>query len=349
MRFREIVDDLKTISEITVNEMDNPEIEGVAAIEEATAHTLSYIEGNQFADYLNGTTASALILPEDQSLQAQAEENGIAWVASSQPRLLFAHAIALFYQPFQPQPEIHPTAVIDPSVVISDNVYIGPNVVIYPNVTISSGVAIYANVVIYPHVVVGDRAIVHANCTLQERSQIGQDCIIQNGTIIGSEGFGFVPTAQGWYKMEQSGYVVLEDGVEVGANCTIDRPATGNTRIGRNTKFDDAVHIGHGCQIGENCAFAAQVGVAGGVEVGNNVLLGGQTGIANQVSIGDGAKATAQSGIHHNVKPAEVVSSSPAVPNHIYLRASAVYKRLPEMYRTLKRLVKQVEQLNKHQ
>ncbi len=347
MRFSELVKHFQALAEVTVNEMDNPEIKGVAAIEEATANTVSYIEGNRFADYLNTTRASALILPENQHLQRQATEKGIAWVATSQPRLLFARAIALFYQPFQPDPEIHPTAVIDSSVVIPENVYIGPHVVIYPHVKISSGVSIYANVVIYPDVVLRDRAILHANCTIQERSQIGKDCIIHNGAIIGSEGFGFVPTAQGWYKMQQSGYVVLEDGVEIGANCTLDRPATGETRIGRNTKFDNGVHIGHGCHVGENCAFAAKVTLAGGVTVGNNVLLGGQTAIANRVTVGDKVTATGQSGITHNVKSGEVVSSSPAVPNHIYLRSSAIYKRLPEMYRTLKRLVKQVEKQQK--
>jgi len=340
MKFSEIVKKLEKITTITVNANSDPEIKGLSAIDQARGNTLSYIEGSRFADYINQTSASALILPEDETLQAQANANGIPWIASPSPRLLFARVIDLFYQPFQPSPDLHPTAVIDPSAVIQENVYIGPNVVIYPNVTIGSGVCIYGNVVIYPDVVIRDRAVLHANCTIHERTQIGKDCMIHSGAVIGGEGFGFVPTAQGWYKMQQSGCVVLEEGVEVGSNSTIDRPAVGETRVGRNTKLDDGVHIGHGCQIGENCAFAGQVALAGGVKVGNSVLLGGQTGIVNQVVIGDGARVTAQSGVTRDVKPGEVVSGSPAVANAIYLKSSAIYKRLPEMYRTFKRLVR---------
>lgn len=341
MKFSEIVQKLQATATVTSNAIDDPDLIGISAIEEATANTLSYIEGGKFADYIQHTPARALILPEDETLQAQAEARGIPWIASPSPRLLFAHAIDLFYQPFHPSPEIHPRAVIDSSVVIQENVYIGPNVVIYPNVTIGSGVSIYGNVVIYPDVMIRDRAVLHANCTIHERTDIGKDCIIHSGAVIGGEGFGFVPTDQGWYKMQQSGCVVLEEGVEVGSNSTIDRPAVGETRIGRYTKLDNMVHIGHGCQIGENCALAGQVGLAGGVKVGNSVLLAGQTGVVNQVVIGDRARATAQSGITRNVKSGEVVSGSPAVANEIYLRSSAIYKRLPEMYRTFKRLVKQ--------
>ncbi|MDR9403282.1 MAG: UDP-3-O-(3-hydroxymyristoyl)glucosamine N-acyltransferase [Halothece sp. Uz-M2-17] len=340
MKFSEVIKKLETSRTLNRNLGNNPEITGMSAIEEATPNTLSYIDGGKFADYINHTPASALILPEDETLQAQADTRGIPWIASPYPRLLFARAIDIFYKPFQPSPDIHSSVVIDPSVVIQENVYIGPNVVIYPNVTIGSGVSIYGNVVIYPDVVIRDRAVLHANCTIHERTDIGKDCIIHSGAVIGSEGFGFVPTAQGWYKMQQSGCVVLEEGVEVGANSTIDRPAVGETRVGQNTKLDDAVHIGHGCKVGQNCAFAGQVALAGGVKVGDDVLLGGQTGVSNQVVIGDRARATAQSGITRNVKPGEVVSGSPAVANQIYLRSSAIYKRLPEMYRTFKRLVK---------
>lgn len=341
MKFSEIVKKLEATTTLTTQIHDDPEITGVSAIEEATANTLSYIEGGRFANYIHHTPASALILPEDENLQAQADARGIPWLASGSPRLLFAFAIDLFYQPFHPSPDIHPTAVIDPSVVIQENVYVGPNVVIYPRVTIGSGVCIYGNVVIYPDVVIRDRAVLHANCTIHERTDIGKDCMIHSNAVIGGEGFGFVPTAQGWYKMQQSGRVILEESVEVGCNSTIDRPAVGETRVGRNTKLDDAVHIGHGCKIGQNCAFAGQVALAGGVKVGHYVLLGGQTGVVNQVVIGDGARVTAQSGITRDVKPGEVVSGSPAVANSIYLRSSAIYKRLPEMYRTLKRLVKE--------
>jgi UDP-3-O-[3-hydroxymyristoyl] glucosamine N-acyltransferase len=341
MKFTEIIEKIEpTGHSLTLNGDCNPEITSVAAVKEAAAGSLSYIEGDKFASMIETTSASALILPLNEALQARATERGIAWMSTPDPKLLFAKAIALFYRPFHPEPSIHPSAVIAPSVQLGDDVYIGAHVVIQDGVRIGNGVCIHPNVVIYPWVTIGDRTIFHANCTIHERSQIGSDCVIHSGAVIGAEGFGFVPTAQGWYKMEQSGYTVLEDGVEIGCNSAVDRPAVGETRIKKNTKLDNLVHVAHGCTIGENCAFAAQVGLAGGVTVGNGVLLGGQVGVANQAKIGEGAIATAQSGIHGDVSQGEIVSGSPAVSNQLYLKVSAIYKRLPEMYQTLRQLSK---------
>lgn len=346
MKFSEIVEKLSDTAHsnsLSVNKDLDPEITGIAPVDEASISTLSYIEGVKFAAMVGKTAASALILPLDEALQAQATERGIAWIGASEPRLLFAKAIALFYKPFQPAPEINPTAVIHPSAEVGKDVYIGPHVVIQAGVKIGDEVCIHPNVVIYPEVQIGDRTVLHANCTIHERSRIGADCVIHSGAVIGSEGFGFVPTPTGWFKMEQSGCTVLEDGVEVGCNTTIDRPAVGETRVGQNTKIDNLVQIAHGCQVGQNCAFAAQVGMAGGVKVGNRVMLAGQVGIANQAKIGDGAIASAQTGIHNDVQPGAIVSGTPAVPHKLFLKASAIYNRLPEMYQTLKQLQRHLE------
>jgi UDP-3-O-[3-hydroxymyristoyl] glucosamine N-acyltransferase len=322
----------------------NPEITNLAAIDEASSGQLSYIEGSKFAARIATTQASALILPDDETLKNQATERGIAWITTSEPRLLFAQAINVFYQPFKPLPGIHPSAVIDSNAVLGENVSIGANVVIQAGVKIGHDVCIHPNVVIYPGAIIGDRSILHANCTIHERSQIGVNCVIHSGAVIGAEGFGFVPTPQGWFKMEQSGITVLEDGVEIGCNSTIDRPAVGETRIKHNTKLDNLVHVAHSCEIGENCAFAAQVGLAGGVKIGNRVILAGQVGVANQAKIGDGAIASAQTGIHSDIAPGEIVSGSPSVSNKLYLKVSAIYKRLPEIYQTFKKLQKQLEE-----
>ncbi len=340
MKFSEIVQKLDSVaanSLISKPDID-PDISGVAPIDIAEEGTLSYIEGGKFASKVGKTSASALILPKDEALQAQASERGIAWVVASDPRLLFASAIALFYKPFHPTPEIHPTAVIHPTAEVGNDVYIGAHVVIQAGVKIGNFVCIHPNVVIYPDVQISDRTILHANCTIHERTQIGAGCVIHSGAVIGAEGFGFVPTPEGWFKMEQSGYTVLEDGVEVGCNSTIDRPSVGDTRVGRNTKIDNLVHIGHGCQIGQNCALAGQVGMAGGVKVGNQVLLAGQVGIANQAYIGDGAIATAKAGIHSDIEPGAIVTGVPAIPHKVFVKAAAIYSRLPEMYQTLRKL-----------
>jgi UDP-3-O-[3-hydroxymyristoyl] glucosamine N-acyltransferase len=347
MKFSEILSqfgDTVTDHSFTSNQDHDPEITGVAAIDEATQGAISYVEGAKFGSWVGKTNASALILPQDKTLQEQAQARGIIWLAAKDPKLLFAKAVKLFYQPYRPTPEIHPTAVIHPTAKIGNDVYIGPHVVIQPGVEIGDGAIIHPNVVIYPHAKIGDRTTLHANCTIHERTRIGVDCVIHSGAVIGAEGFGFVPTSAGWFKMEQSGYTVLEDRVEVGSNTAIDRPAVGETRVGRDTVIDNLVQIGHGSQIGTGCAIAGQSGMAGGVKVGNRVILAGQTGIANQVKIGDGAIASAQSGIHSDVAPGDIVSGSPAIPYKLYLKVAAIYSRLPEMYKSLKELQRQIGQ-----
>ncbi|NJO11854.1 MAG: UDP-3-O-(3-hydroxymyristoyl)glucosamine N-acyltransferase [Leptolyngbyaceae cyanobacterium SL_1_1] len=338
MKFSEIVQKFKADQHSLIQFGDrNPEITGVAAIDKAVAGQISYIEGGKFARYLKTTQAAALILPLDSKLQAEADSRGIAWLSVAAPRL-FSPAIALFYRPFAPAPGIHPSAVIDPSARLGAEVSVGANAVIHTDVKLGEGVCVHANVVIYPEAQIGDRSILYANCVIYERSQIGANCVIHSGTAIGSEGFGFVPTATGWEKMEQSGYTVIEDSVEIGSNSTVDRPAVGETRIGRNTKLDNMVHIGHGCQVGEAVVMAAQVALAGGVTIGDRVVLSGQVGIVNQVTIGDRAVVGAKSGVTGDVDPHTVVSGNPAIPHPIYLRAAAIYKRLPEMYKMFRQL-----------
>ena len=337
MQFQEIITSLGDL--VTASHpADNPDIIGVAAIAEAQPQNLSYIEGGKFASLVSTTQASALILPENETLQQEATEREIAWIATANPRLLFAKAIALFYQPHKPQPGVHPTTVIHPTATIGKDVYVGAGVVISQNVIIGDRVAVHPQVTIYPDVSIGNDTILYSNCTIQERSQIGAHCVIHCGAVIGSEGFGFVPTAQGWIKMEQSGYTVLEDRVEIGCNSCVDRPAVGETRIKADTKLDNLVQIGHGCTVGSNCAIAAQVGLAGGVTVEDGVLLGGQVGVANQITIGKGTIVTAQSGVTHNIKPGLMVTGTPAYPSADFRKSYAVFKRLPEIYKWFKKL-----------
>ena len=353
MKFSELIQQLNlaadchslaTVDDADLSPQRDPEITGVAAVAVAQLGSLSFIEGKKFAHYLEQTAASALILPQDETLRSQAEARKVAWITTSNPRLLFAQAINLFYQPFQPEPEIHPTATIHPSAQIGEAVYIGPHVAIQAGVKIGNGVCIHPNVAIYPQVEIGDRTVLHANCTIHERSRIGADCVIHSGAVIGSEGFGFVPSPTGLFKMNQSGCTVLEDGVEIGCNSAIDRPAIGETRIGRNTKVDNLVQVAHGCQVGQNCALASQVGLSGRVKVGDGVILAGQVGVADGVEIGAGAIATAQSGLHKDVPPDTIVSGYPAIPNKQWLKTAAIYNRLPEMSRELRRLQRQSKQ-----
>ncbi|MCU0566502.1 MAG: UDP-3-O-(3-hydroxymyristoyl)glucosamine N-acyltransferase [Oculatellaceae cyanobacterium Prado106] len=347
MKFSELLDKLQISDRGSLASFPDcdPEISGVAPLESSPEGTLSYIDGARFAAQVNTTTASALFLPWNEDLQQQASDRQIAWVSTKEPRLMFARAIALFYRPYQPPAGIHPTAVIHPTAKLGEAVSIGAHVVIEANVQIGDRVCIHPNVVIYPDVVIGDRTLLHANCVIHERTQIGADCVIHSGAAIGSEGFGFVPTETAWLKMEQSGYTVLEDGVEVGCNSTIDRPAVGETRIGRDSKLDNLVHVAHNCRIGEHSVFAAQVGLAGGAKTGEWVILGGQVGVANLAFIGDRVQAGAKAGIHSSVDPGSVVMGNPATPRLTFLKASAIYNRLPEMHKALKALQQQMEVL----
>ncbi len=341
MKFSELVQQLGATQ---VERGSDPEIIAVTPIEATQPHTLSYIEGQKFAARIASTTASALILPPDADLQAAATAAGLAWIADAQPRRVFAQAIALFYQPARPAPGIHPTAVIDPTAKLGKDLTIGAHVVIEANVRLGDQVCIYANAVVYPEAQIGDRSILHANCTIHERTQIGANCVIHSGAVIGAEGFGFVPVPEGWLKMPQSGRAVLEAEVEVGCNSTIDRPALGDTRIGRGTKIDNLVHIGHGCQVGEHCVMAGQAGLSGAVHLGNRVILAGQAGIVDHVKMGDGSIASAKAGVHSDVAAGTIVTGVPAIPHRLFVKATAVFNRLPEMYQSLRQVQKQLNQ-----
>lgn len=340
MQFQEVVASLGDAA-VDRSLANNPEIFGVAAISEAKSEHISYIEGGKFASFLENTQAAALILPQDKKLIQQATEKGIAWIATNNPRLLFARAIALFYEPYQPAPGVHPSATIHPTATIGKDVYIGAGVAIGENAMVGDRVYVHPQVTIYPNTTIGNGTVLYSNCTIQERSKIGCDCVIHSGAVIGSEGFGFVPTASGWEKMQQSGCTVIEDSVEIGCNSCVDRPAVGETRIKANTKLDNLVQIGHGCTVGRNCAIAAQVGLAGGVIVEDGVLLGGQVGVANQITIGKGTVVTAQSGVTHDIKPGLMITGTPAYKSSDFRKSYAVFKRLPEIYSWFKRYKKQ--------
>ena len=207
-------------------------------------------------------------------------------------------------------------------------------------VQIGSGCTIHPQVVIYDDVQIGDGCELHAGAVLHPGSRLGRGCVVHSNAVVGSEGFGFVPTASGWRKMPQTGLVVLEDGVEVGCGSTIDRPSVGETRIGAGTKIDNLVHIGHGVTTGKGCALAAQVGIAGGARLGNGVILAGQVGLANKAVMGDRSIASSKSGVHGEVAAGEVVSGYPAIPNRLWLRCSAAFNKLPELAKAIRALEK---------
>ena len=340
MRFSSLLGHLSALDGTAPREWgQDPDLSGAAALDQAVEGQLSFLEpGNALAAALAGTGASALLLPPDAELQAQATARGLAWVALKDPRLGFAEALEVLY-PRRPRPAgVHPSAVIDPGARIGAGVHIGPHVVVGDNCIVEEGCILHAGAVLYEDVQLAEGCEIHAGAVLHPGSRLARACVVHSNAVIGSEGFGFVPTAQGWRKMPQTGLVVLEEAVEVGCGTTIDRPSVGETRIGAGTKIDNLVQIGHGVTTGRGCALAAQVGIAGGASLGHGVILAGQVGVANRATIGDRAIASSKSGIHGDVPAGEVVSGYPAIPNRLWLRCSAVFSRLPEMARTLRQL-----------
>ena len=336
----------------------DPELLGAAALDQAEAGQLSFLEpGNALAAAIAATNASAVLIPaqalagqgntrdggSEQAvalLQQQLSSRGIAWVALADPRLAFAEALDALHPRRPKPPGIHPSAVVDATAQLGSGVHVGAQVVIGAECVIGDGCTLHPGVVLYDGVVLAEGCELHAGAVLHPGSRLGRGCVVHSNAVIASEGFGFVPTASGWRKMPQTGLVVLEDGVEVGCGSTIDRPSVGETRIGAGTKIDNLVHIGHGVTTGRGCALAAQVGIAGGARLGNGVILAGQVGLANKAVMGDRAIASSKSGIHGEVAAGEVVSGYPAIPNRLWLRCSAAFNKLPELARTLRQLEK---------
>ena len=319
----------------------DPDLRGAASLERAAADQLSFLEkGNALIQSLETSDVGAVLIPNQDDLKSLAEQRGLAWAVLRDPRLAFAEALECLHPRPRTQATIHTSAVIGDRVQIDAGVSIGPHVCIGDDTRISANTTIHAGVVIYGDVRVGSFCELHANAVLHPGVRLANHCVVHSNAVVGSEGFGFVPTANGWRKMPQTGLVVLEEGVEVGCGSTIDRPSVGETRIGAGTKIDNLVQIGHGVVTGRGCALASQVGIAGGARLGNGVILAGQVGVANRAVIGDRAIASSKSGIHGEVEPGEVVSGYPAIPNRLWLRCSAAFSKLPAMAKQIRELKK---------
>jgi len=317
------------------NGSPDTEITGVAGIEEAQPGQITFLANPKYAAAAGTTLASAVILAEDFPAIST------AMLRSMNPYLTFARAIELFYQPPRYAPGVHPTAVIHPSAKIGEKAHIGPYVVIDENVSIGRNAVLLAHVVIYRSAQIGDNFFAHAHAVVREYCRLGNAVVLQNGAVIGADGYGFAKDDSGhWYKIVQSGPAVLDDNVEVQAHACVDRASVGQTQIARGTKIDNLVQVGHGSRVGENTLLCAQVGLAGSTEVGNNVILAGQVGVAGHCKIGDGAIATAQSGIPNDVAAGAVVSGYPAIDNKLWLRCSAVFNRLPEIAKAVRSIRK---------
>ena len=313
-------------------------VDGVAGIETAGPTSVTFVANPKYAALARTTRAAALILePSFPALKT-------ATLRTPNPYLVWSKAIELFHPAPRFTSGIHPTAVVAASARIGVRAHIAAYVVVGEHVILGNDAVLLPHVVLYDGVTVGDRFLAHAHAVVREGCRLGDDVVLQNGAVIGADGFGFAKNAEGrWMKIVQSGPAVLENAVEVQANACVDRASIGETRIGAGTKIDNLVQVGHGSTVGENTLLCSQVGLAGSTTVGNNVILAGQVGAAGHLTIGDGAIATAQTGIPSDVAPGAVVSGYPATDNRTWLRTVAAVNRLPELLQRLRALEKQAK------
>jgi UDP-3-O-[3-hydroxymyristoyl] glucosamine N-acyltransferase len=316
------------------------EISGVAGMEQASETQLTFLANPKYAHKVKHTRAAAILATEPM------RDAALATLVSSNPYLDFARALELFYQPPAPQPGIHPLAYVAPSARIGENASIGPFVSVGEQVVIGRNAVLHPHVVVYEGVRIGDDFTAHSHAAVREFCRIGDRVILQNGVVVGGDGFGFAKRADGThYKIVQSGVTVIEDDVEVQTLTSVDRATVGESRVKRGAKIDSLVQIGHACVVGEDNIICAQTGLAGSSVLEKNVLLAGQVGISGHLTIHDNVVVYAQSGIGGDIPAASVMSGSPAFDAATWRRAVAAYPKLPELLKTVRELKRKIERL----
>ncbi|MGE0449226.1 MAG: UDP-3-O-(3-hydroxymyristoyl)glucosamine N-acyltransferase [Vicinamibacterales bacterium] len=314
----------------------------VAGIEHAGPGDLSFIANPKYAGRLSTTRATAVIVGNDVIVEA----GGPALLRCAHPYLAFAEALDLLAVEESQAPGIAPSAVVAESARLGADVSIGALAVVGEGAVIGSRTVVHPGAIIGPGAEIGEDCVLHARVSIRERVRLGHRVVVQDGAVIGSDGFGFVKLRDGTHrKIPQHADVVIEDDVEIGANTTIDRPAVGETRVQAGTKIDNLVQIAHGTRIGRRVLFAAQVGIAGSTVVEDDVTLAGQVGVAGHITIGKGVVATAQTGIPNSVEPGTMVSGYPAIPNRDWLKASAVFRHLPALRKRVAELEQRIAEL----
>ena len=320
----------------------NIEITGVAGIEDAAPGDLTFLANRKYRPAVETTHASAILVAPD------AGPVRMAALRSANPYLDFARAIELFHPALEFPAGIHPTAIIAKSAKIGEGAHIGPYCYIDEEAEIGRNAVLHSFVAIYRGAKIGDNFFAHSHSAVREHCRIGHCVLLQNGVVIGSDGFGFARNFDGtWYKMRQSGIAIIGDDVEIQAHSAVDRATIGETYIGRGTKLDNFVQVGHASKVGEDTLLCGQVGLAGTTRVGNKCILAGQVGAAGHLTIGDGATLTAQSGVPGDVPAGALYSGYPAMDNLAWRKSIAVFNRLPELQKDLRDLRDEVAMLRR--
>ena len=325
----------------TVEGNSSAEVSGLSKIEEGKAGTLTFLANPKYISHIYSTGASIAIVSND-FVAEQALPETLTLIRVADAYGSFAKLLEAYSQFKRPRPGIHPSAVIDSTVVIGENVHIGAGVVLEAGVSIGNNAVIMAQSYLGEHVKVGNYTTVHPGVKIYSECVIGANCTLHAGVIIGADGFGFAPQADNRYaKVPQIGNVVIEDRVEIGANTAIDRATLGSTIIREGVKLDNLIQIAHNVEIGKNTVIAALTGIAGSTKIGENVMIGGQVGIAGHLTIANGVKIAAQTGISASVLKEDVVmQGTPAVSTMDFKKSYIIHRRLPQLLERIERLEK---------
>jgi UDP-3-O-[3-hydroxymyristoyl] glucosamine N-acyltransferase len=315
------------------------DITSAAGLDRAGPSDVTFLANPKYTPQVKQTKAGAIFLGESVEI----ERRDIAVMRAADPYVAYTHALRQFFPERAPAAGVHPSAIIDPSATVGEGCEIGANVAIGGRCRIGNGVRLLPNVTVYDGAVIGDHCVIHSGVSIRENCELGRNCIIHNNTTIGCDGFGYAKTAEkSWLKIPQTGRVVIEDDVEIGANSAIDCASVGETRIKRGTKIDNLVQVGHSCTVDEDSLICSQTGLAGSSYIGKRVILTGQVGIAGHLKIGDDVVITAKSATSHDVEPGKVISGIPAFDNREWLRSTAAFRKLGQMASRLRKLEKKV-------
>ena len=314
-----------------------------AKIEEGTEGAISSLSNPKYTHYLYNTKSSIVIVNEDLELEKDVDATLIR-VKNAYESIA---KLLQIYEASKPKKTgIAPQAYIAPSAKLGNNCYVGPFAYVGEGAEIGDGCQIYPHAVIGDNVKVGTNCIFYPNTTIYQGCKIGNNVTIHAGSVIGADGFGFAPGADGYDKIPQIGIVVIEDNVEIGANTCVDRSTMGATVIHKGVKLDNLVQVAHNVEIGENTVMSAQVGIAGSTKVGSWCMFGGQVGLAGHITIGDKTFLGAQSGVPGSLKGGEELIGTPPMNPRAYFKSQAIFRRLPDMYKDLNDAKKKIEELN---
>ena len=324
---------------------ENAAINSFAKIEEGTPGAISFLSNPKYTHYIYDTKSSVVLINEDVELEKP--------VSATLIRVKNAYEcvakLLQFYDSMKPAKKgIDPLASISPKAQIGEDVYIGPFACIGDGAVVGNGTEIYPHAVIGDGVTIGEKCILYPNITIYQGCKLGNNVTVHAGSVIGADGFGFAPNTEGYDKIPQIGIVVIEDNVEIGANTCVDRSTMGQTVLHKGVKLDNLSQVAHNCEIGENTVMSAQAGMAGSTKIGAWCMVGGQAGFSGHIHVADKTFIGAQCGVIKNTKGnGESLIGSPAMDPKMFFKAKAIYSKLPDMYRQIAQLQREIDELKK--